>query len=50
MPWLCRARTCGFVIRIVGIRGKTAFRLGILDIVKVGLFVPGPTFVPTLGE
>jgi hypothetical protein len=39
-----------FVIRIDGLRGEAAFRLGILDIFEIWLFVPGTTFVLTLGE
>jgi hypothetical protein len=39
-----------FVIRIDGIWGEAAFRLRILHVLEVWLFVPGTTFVLTLGE
>jgi hypothetical protein len=39
-----------FVIRIDWLRGEAAFRLRILHVLEVWLFVPGTTFVLTLGE
>ena len=39
-----------FVIRIDGVRGEAAFRLGILYVIEVRLFVPGTTFVFALRE
>jgi hypothetical protein len=35
---------------LIGVRGEAAFRLRILHVVEVWLFVPRTTFVLTLGE
>ena len=39
-----------FIVGIDGVRSEAAFRLGILDILEVWLFVPGAPFVLTLRE
>jgi hypothetical protein len=39
-----------FVIRIDGVRGEAAFRLRMLDVFEVRLFIPRTSLVLTLGD